>query len=61
LAADLGQTGPESEARAAVAQLLRLSPGYTISERRRVTEITYSDATAPNKIADGLRKAGVPE
>jgi adenylate cyclase len=59
LTAFLGWTGPEADARAQAAELLRLSPGYTISEYLRVT--TFNDPTAASRIAEGLRKAGVPE
>ena len=60
VAASLGQTGPDAEARAAAAELQRLSPGYTIAEFKRAYS-TSVPAAEVEHYADGLRKAGVPE
>ena len=51
--------GHEDEARAAVARLLAVEPGYTIA-----TDLARFPQGAPEKYAqyyEGLRRAGIPE
>jgi adenylate cyclase len=57
----LGETGPDTEAREAADKLLRLSPGYTVSEYKRRAKKNRNDPKAIDRWADGLRKAGVPD
>ena len=57
----LGELGPADEARTAVEELLRLSPGYAVSEYMRRANKNRSDLSAIERWADGLRKAGAPD
>jgi class 3 adenylate cyclase/TolB-like protein len=62
LAAAYAWTGRDAEARAAVIDLLRLIPGYTV--RKWATAGGSDNATFRaeyQRITDGLRKAGLPE
>jgi adenylate cyclase len=59
LAAAHAQLGQLDEARAAVAQLLRLRPGSTIGVGRRITP--FKHAKNERLYLDALRKAGLPE
>jgi adenylate cyclase len=57
----LGELGPPDQARDAAANLLQLSPGYTVSEYVKRAQKNRNDTDAIVRWADGLRKAGVPE
>ena len=57
----LGETGPAAEARAELAELLRQSPGYTVSEYLRRAAANRRDPAGVARLAEGLRKAGMPE
>ena len=62
LAAAYAWTGRDADARAAVAELLKLMPGYTV---RKWLDAGVSDnptfRSEYQRIVDGLRKAGLPE
>lgn len=62
LAASYAYMGQQAEARAAVAELLRLQPGFTV---HRWASTPYSNNPLWLKqyarITEGLRKAGLPE
>jgi adenylate cyclase len=62
LAADYAWTGRDADARAAVAELLKLSPGYTV---QKFANVKLTDNPTFNqefqRIVDGLRKAGLTE
>jgi adenylate cyclase len=60
LVAALGQTSSPSAA-AAVAELMRVSPGNTVSAERRRMAATWRYAADVERLAEGLRKAGMPE
>ena len=60
LVAALGQMRSAATA-AAVAELLRVSPGFTVSAERSRRVTTYRNEADVDRVADGLRKAGVPE
>jgi len=57
----LGKLGQVSEARVAVDELLRLSPGFSVSDERRVRGPQYQNPADLERILEGLRKAGLPE
>ncbi len=59
LAATLGHLGQHDEARALWRELLAINPAFSLEQRRRV--LPYRDPAAFDRIADGLRKAGLPE
>ena len=59
LAAAHAQLGQLDEARAAVAEVLRLQPGSTIGVRRRIAP--FKHAKNGKHFFDALRKAGLPE
>ena len=64
LAAAHAWAGHDKEAKEAAAQLQRLHPGFTVqtyaaSVSRNSNDPTYKDAIG--RIAEGLRKAGLPE
>ena len=61
LTAALGQSGAAGDARGAAAELERRSPGYTIAEGLRAMRESMRNPAATDHVADGLRKAGVPE
>jgi adenylate cyclase len=48
------------EARAAVAEVLRLQPNYTISGTTRRIAV-FKHAKDEKLLVDGLRRAGLPE
>jgi TolB-like protein len=56
LAAALAHLGREEEARDAAGHVLKLEPGFRISEW-----LSRSHSYSPNHFIDGLRKAGLPE
>jgi adenylate cyclase len=56
LAAALAHLGRDAEAREAVARALEVDPAYTISGR-----FSRSAQTTLKLLAEGLRKAGLPE
>lgn len=58
-AAAAAQLGRDEEARAASADLLRLQPGFTIAKFLRM--IRFARPQDADRLADGLRKAGLPE
>ena len=62
LAAAYGWIGRDTEARAAVARLLKARPGYTVQDW---ANIKWSDnpifLREKQGIVEGLRKAGLPE
>ena len=60
LAATYAQLGQPREARAAVAEVLRRLPNYTISGTSRRL-IAFKDPKDDKHFFDGLRKAGLPE
>jgi adenylate cyclase len=54
------QLGQHEEARAVVAEVLRLQPNYTITgTARRI--IAFKHTKDDKHFFDGLRKAGLPE
>ncbi|MGI9352679.1 MAG: hypothetical protein ACR2O3_14030 [Rhizobiaceae bacterium] len=57
----LGEVGTREQATNAAKTLLLLSPGYTVSEYVRRVQNNRSDTKAILRLADGLRKAGIPE
>jgi tetratricopeptide (TPR) repeat protein len=62
LAAAYGWAGRDAEAKAAVAELLKLMPGFTV---QKWANIRWSDNPTflreYQRIVEGLRKAGLPE
>lgn len=59
LAAAAAQSGRDDEARQAAAEVLRLQPDFTITKWLQFLRLTrQADA---NRLAEGLRKAGLPE
>jgi hypothetical protein len=50
--------GREKEARAEVAEVLRINPKFSLDYFAK-TLTTYRDQKAINKLIDGLRKAGL--
>ena len=59
LAAIYSEMGEEEKARAAGAQLLKISPGFTIERFKQTSP--YKDQRITEWLVDGLRKAGLPE
>jgi tetratricopeptide (TPR) repeat protein len=55
----LAQLGRTEEARTALAQFLKLSPGFTAEAARH--SLPFRDDTDFEHFVDGLRKAGLPE
>jgi Tfp pilus assembly protein PilF len=60
LAATYAQMGKLEEARAAVAEVMRHEPNYTIGGIARPTMV-FKNAKDDEHYFDGLRKAGLPE
>jgi adenylate cyclase len=58
LAACYGHLGRAEEARALWQEVLQINPGYSFEHHRRV--LPYKDPADFERIADGLRKAGLP-
>ena len=58
LAAAYGHLGQADEAKKAVAKILSLSPGITVS---RISQLPIQDDARLAILLDGLRKAGLPE
>ncbi len=58
LAACYGHLGRAEDARAVWAELLQVSPGFSLAQRARV--LPYQDPGDLERIADGLAKAGLP-
>ena len=59
LASCHGHLGRIEEARAAWREALRVNPDYSFEQRRKV--LPYRDPADIERIAEGLRKAGVVE
>ena len=59
LVSTFGHMGRIEDARAAWAELMDLHPNYTFSERRKF--LPFRNEEDPERIADGLRKAGVED
>jgi tetratricopeptide (TPR) repeat protein len=59
LAAGLAKLGRRDEAAAAVHRLLRIEPQLTLSSLR--ARVMFMDESVWDKLADGLRLAGLPE
>jgi adenylate cyclase len=59
LAATFAQLGRLDEARAEIAEILNIQPGYTIGTARQIT--AFKNLEDEQHLADGLRKAGLPE
>ena len=60
-AAMYGQLGREAEAREAVANLLRVWPGFTVADSVAEMNKFSQPAALQKAYQDGLRKAGIPE
>jgi hypothetical protein len=60
LAATYARLGDVEKARAAVAEILRIDPAWTI-ERARTLPNLFKRAEDAEHFYDGLRKAGLPE
>ena len=58
LAASYGQMGQLDEAREAWQEALRVNPSYSLEQRRNV--LPYKNPEDFERLADGLRKAGLP-
>ena len=58
LAACYGHLGRADEARAAWAELLKVNPGFSLTQRAGV--LPYKDSRDFQRIAEGLAKAGLP-
>jgi adenylate cyclase len=58
LAACYGHLGRTGDARAAWAELLKVNPGFSLTQRARV--LPYKDAGDFQRITEGLAKAGLP-
>ncbi len=53
------EMGLEEQARGAVAEALRISPGASVAAYRK--RLPYKDPAELERFLDGLRKAGLPE
>ncbi len=61
LAASYAQLGRIDEARAALAEVLRIDPDRTLEKvKRTITDLGFDPDVIEHQI-DGLRKAGLPE
>src|SRR5262245_8688598 len=60
LAATYAQMGKLAEGRAAVAEVMRIEPNFSISGTTRVL-VTFKNPDDDQHYFDGLRKAGLPE
>lgn len=61
LACAFARLGRDAEARASLAEFLRLRPGYTLARYRSLTSTDPTFLTQRERIYDGLRRAGLPE
>jgi tetratricopeptide (TPR) repeat protein len=59
LAGILGETEQIEAAKAAASEVIRINPGFSIA--KYTGNITYRDQNEVTRIAEGLRKAGLPE
>ncbi len=59
LAASYSEIGREEDARAEVAEIMRLSPQISLEAMRQ--RLPYKDQAILERLFDGLRKAGVKE
>ena len=59
LAACYGQMSMIHEARQAWREALRVNPGYSLEQRRKV--LPYKNPEDFERVVEGLRKAGLPE
>jgi adenylate cyclase len=59
LASCYGHLGRAEDARAAWAELLKVNPDFSLTQRARV--LPYKDAGDFQRIVDGLTKAGLPQ
>lgn len=59
--ASLAQMGKIDEARREAAELMKLSPGLTITEQTERMTRTFRDPQHAKLHSEGLRKAGIPE
>ena len=59
LAVIFGELGRKEEARAEVAEMLRISPGASLEGERE--RIVFKDQAVLERYLEGLRKAGLPE
>jgi adenylate cyclase len=59
LAAAAARSGLDEEARRAAAEVLRLEPGFTIAKWLRLERLARQEDA--NRVAEDLRKAGLPE
>ena len=59
LASAYAQSGQVEQARAEVAEVMRINPGFTIESAKRV--VVYKDPDDVEHRLDGMRKAGLPE
>jgi len=53
--------GRIEDAQAAIDELLKNEPGYTLDDQRHSLKRTFRDSDAPDRFIDDLRKAGLPE
>ena len=58
LAAYYGHLGRADEARALWQEVLQINPNYSFEHHRRV--LPYNDPIHVERIAEGLRRAGLP-
>ncbi|WP_162561370.1 adenylate/guanylate cyclase domain-containing protein [Methylobacterium terrae] len=61
LACAFARLGRDAEARASLAEFLRLRPGYTIARYRSLTSTEPTFLAQRERLYDGLRRAGLPE
>jgi adenylate cyclase len=59
LAEILGETEQTEAAKAAASEVIRINPGFSIV--KYTGNLTYRDQNEVTRIAEGLRKAGLPE
>jgi len=61
LAAAYGMMGKQTEARAEAAELIRIAPEWSIEGWKQRQAYVYNKQADVNHIAEGLRRAGLPE
>ena len=59
LAATYGHMGRTEDAQSTWAEVMEVNPNYSFAEKRKV--LPYKNEKDPDRIAEGLRKAGVEE